>query len=146
MFWSELQKFKPELFQRYTGIKLPTFLKMVEVVKDYENNHKNYRSKPFKYGIEDRVLIMLDYYREYPTFFHLGVKYKIHESTAYRIVTKLEDILIKSGAFNLPKKSSIPSNTQIEVVIIDASESPIERPKKSKHQKANYSGKKNDTL
>lgn len=131
MFWSELQKFKPDKFQRYTGVKLPTFLKMIEVVKDYESTHKNHRSKPFKYDIEDRTLIMLDYYREYPTFFHLGVKYNIHESTAYRLVTKLENILIKSGSFNLPNKKTTYSNN-FEVIVIDATESPIERPKKTK--------------
>jgi hypothetical protein len=146
MFWSELQKLSLDKFQRYTGIKLPTFHKMIEVVKDYENTHKNHRSKPFKYDVEDRILIMLDYYREYPTFFHLAVKYNIHESTAYRIVTKLEDILVKSGAFSLPKKNAILSDTQLEIIVVDASESPIERPKKSKHQKKHYSGKKNDTL
>ena len=39
MHWSELQKLKPEHFQRYTGIKFPTFHKMTEVVKEYELNN-----------------------------------------------------------------------------------------------------------
>ena len=36
MFWSELQKLKPDKFQRYTGVKLPTYLKMIELVKGHE--------------------------------------------------------------------------------------------------------------
>ena len=135
MFWSELQKLKPDKFQRYTGVKLPTYLKMIELVQEYENINRNHRSRKFKYNIEDRILIMLDYYREYPTFFHLGVKYGIHESTAYRIVTNIENILIKSKAFSLPGKKILTNpTTNFEIVVIDATESPIERPKKTRNK------------
>ena len=119
---------------------------MVEMVKLFELENRNNRSRKHKYSIEDRILIMLCYYREYPTYFHLGLKYNISESTAFRTVIYIENILIKSGAFNLPKKSSIASDTEIETIVVYASESPIERPKSSKHQKLNYSGKKNGTL
>jgi Helix-turn-helix of DDE superfamily endonuclease len=145
MYWNNLKLLTPDKFQRYTGIKLPTFERMVETVKTWELLNRNNRSKPHNFSIEDRILIMLCYYREYITFFHLALKYQIHESTAFRIVVKIENILIKSGAFSLPKSSSIPTDTTLEVVVIDASESPIERPKSTKHQKKNYSGKKNDT-
>lgn len=132
MYWSEIQTLDDAKFQRYTGVKKPTFFKMVEVIKDYEVEHKNKFSKPFKYSLEDRLLIMLDYYREYPTFFHLGIKYRIHESTAYRIVTKIEKILIQSRKFSLPKKREIEDNTEIQVIIVDASEQEVQRPKKNK--------------
>ena len=146
MFWINLQKISPQQFQRYTGVKLLTFDKMVEMVKLFESKNRNNRSRKHKYCIEDRVLIMLCYYREYPTYFHFGLKYNISESTACRTVIYIENILIKSRAFNLPKKTSVASDTEIEVIVIDASESPIERPKSAKHQKLNYSGKKNDIL
>jgi Helix-turn-helix of DDE superfamily endonuclease len=144
MYWNNLKLLTPDKFQRYTGIKLPTFERMVETVKTWELLNRNNRSRPHNFSIEDRILMMLCYYREYITFFHLALKYQIHESTAFRIVVKIENILIKSGAFSLPKSSSVPSDTTLEVVVIDASESPIERPKSTKHQKKNYSGKKND--
>ena len=49
-----------------------------------------------------------------------------------RIVHRVEDKLIKSRKFSLPgKKALVSSNAQWEVVIIDAGESPIERPKKN---------------
>jgi len=39
---------------------------------------------------------------------------------------------MKSGEFRLPGKKALqPSDTVIEVVLIDATEQPIERPKKS---------------
>jgi hypothetical protein len=41
------------------------------------------------------------------------------------------DILIKSKHFSLPgKKALLKSDTEFETILIDASESPIERPKK----------------
>ena len=75
---------------------------------------------------------MLMYYREYRTFFHISVTYGISEAQCWRIVRKLEDILIKSELFHLPGKKQL-TNTDMdwEVVVIDVGESPIERPKKN---------------
>jgi hypothetical protein len=43
----------------------------------------------------------------------------------------MEDTLIKSKTFSLPgKKALLKSNAEFEVILIDATESPIERPKK----------------
>jgi hypothetical protein len=75
---------------------------------------------------------MLHYYREYPTFFHLADIYNLHESTAQRIVIKMEDILIKSQKFSLPKKEELLQLKQEDIVIIDVTETPIERPKKNR--------------
>lgn len=75
---------------------------------------------------------MLHYYREYPTFFHLGDIYNIHESTVQRIVVKIEDILIKSGKFSLPKRSEINHLEQEDIVVVDVTETSIERPKKNR--------------
>lgn len=46
----------------------------------------------------------LEYWREYRTYFHIGNSWVVNESTVYRIVKKVENILIKSGLFNLPEK------------------------------------------
>ncbi|MEG3997611.1 transposase family protein [Microcoleus sp. SVA1B1] len=82
----------------------------------------------------------LSYLREYPTFFHLGIKWGINESNAYRIVIRTEKALIKSGLFNLPgKKILYQSQNEIETVAVDVSEHEIERPQKK--QKKYYSGK-----
>jgi Helix-turn-helix of DDE superfamily endonuclease len=47
------------------------------------------RGKISKFSIEDQVLIFLEYYKENRTFFHIGTTYGVHESTIYRIVTKI---------------------------------------------------------
>jgi hypothetical protein len=72
------------------------------------------------------------YYREYRTFFYISVAYGISEARCWRIVRKMETILIKSKLFHLlGKKQLTDSNMNWEVVVIDARESPIERPKKT---------------
>ena len=73
----------------------------------------------------------LEYMREYRTYFHIGQGYGVSESTAQRISRRVEDTLIKDKQFALPgRKALLKSDAVIEVVLIDASESPVERPKK----------------
>jgi hypothetical protein len=75
----------------------------------------------------------LMYWREYRTQFHIAGSYGISEATVCRTLKKVEDALMRSGEFRLPGKKVLqPSDTLIEIVLVDASEQPIERPKKSK--------------
>ncbi len=74
----------------------------------------------------------LEYWREYRTYLHIGHSYGVSESTAYRNIRWCEDTLIKSGAFTLPgKKALVGSDRAYEVVLIDATETPVERPQKN---------------
>jgi len=132
MYWKNLSKKPAAYFQRKTGIKRGTFDAMVEVVKESITKRKTKRGNDPTYSIEDNLLIMLHYYREYPTFFHLGDIYDLHESTVQRIVRNYEDILIKSGKFSLPNHKELLELSDEDVVLIDVTETPIERPKKNK--------------
>ena len=81
---------------------------------------------------EDQLLMTLMYWREYRTEFHIGLTYGVSEATVCRTIRKIENVLMKSGEFRLPGRKALqPSDTLIEVVLIDATEQPIERPKKS---------------
>ncbi len=94
---------------------------------------KNARgSKPNKILMEDRLLMALEYLREYRTYFHISQSFGISESTCFRNVRWIENVLIKSKEFSLPgRKVLIKSDHKFEVVLIDATESPIERPQKN---------------
>ena len=71
------------------------------------------------------------YWREYRTEFHIGLTYGVSEATVCRTIKKVENVLIKSEQFHLPGKKALQSGeTVFEVVLIDATEQPIERPKK----------------
>lgn len=76
----------------------------------------------------------LEYIREYRTYFHIGQSYGISESSAYKTVKWVEDILIKHPDFALPgRKALAKSDIEYETILIDTTESPIERPKKDKN-------------
>jgi transposase len=75
----------------------------------------------------------LEYIRKYRTYFHISQIYGISESTAYKTIMWIEDTLIKHPDFALPgRKALLNSDVEYEIVLIDATETPIERPKKSK--------------
>jgi hypothetical protein len=104
---------------------------MIAIVKRAENKKASKRGKPPHLSVEDRLLMSLEYLREYRTYFHLGQSYGLSESACYRNCRWVENTLIKSKAFCLPgKKALLKSNTGIEVILMDATETPIERPKK----------------
>lgn len=54
------------------------------------------------------------------------------ESSAWQSIRWCEDTLIKSGQFTLPGKKSLrESGRNYEVVLVDVTETPVERPKKA---------------
>lgn len=126
------QDLTKENFRRLTGIKRTTFEKMIGILKEKEVEKNRLGARPNKISLEERLLMWLEYMREYTTYFHTATKHKISESTCFRNCVWIEDILIKSKEFKLPNKKEFVNNVDIEVVVVDASESPIQRPKKNK--------------
>lgn len=129
-------------FRQVTGVNISTFNTMVEVLKvSYAEVHKK-RGRNRELSIEDMLLMMLEYYKEYRTFDCIGASYGITKSNVCRTIQWVENVLIRCGLFSLAgKKALIDPNTEVEVVLVDSTEMPIERPRKG--QKRYYSGKKN---
>jgi hypothetical protein len=122
-----------EGFRRLTGIKRTTFLVMLGILREAEVLLKARGGKPNKLTMEERLLMALEYLREYRTYFHISRSYGISESACYRNIRWVEDTLIKDKQFSLPgRKALLKSDMEYELVLIDATESPIERPKKNK--------------
>jgi hypothetical protein len=119
-------------FRRKTGVKRNTFGKMVEIVKASEVARKKLLGRPLKLSYEDQVLMALEYLKEYRTYFSLAQLYGISEANTYKIVKKVEDILIKAKEFRLPNRKAVYEDIDIEAIVVDATESSIERPKKNK--------------
>jgi Helix-turn-helix of DDE superfamily endonuclease len=119
-------------FRRKTGVKRKTFHTMVELVTQAESDRKKLSGRPQKLSYEDQVLLCLEYLREYRTYFSIAAIYGISEANAYKICKKIEDILIQSRTFRLPNRKEVYDHLDIEVVVVDASESGIERPQKNK--------------
>ena len=133
MKYKRIEALVDEKFRRLTGVKRRTFDKMVGLLKEANNIKKNKGGRNNKLCIEDMLLIALEYLREYRTYFHIGQSYGVSESSAYKTIKWVEDILIKHPDFALPgRKALLKSDIDYELVLIDATESPIERPKKDK--------------
>ena len=133
MRYESLKEFKDEEFRRLTGVKRSTFEKMIGILEEAEKKKKRVGGKPNKLAMEDRLLMALEYIREYRTYFHVAASYKISESACYRNIRWIEDVLIKHPDFALPgRKALLKSDVEYEVVLIDATETAIERPKKNK--------------
>ena len=130
MKWTTIKDISDSRFQRLTGVKRTTFNQMLSIVDVSKPSGK--RGRPSILCNADKLLMMLMYYREYRTFFHISVTYGISEPQTGRIIRQMEELLINNKLFHLPgKKSLLQDNTQWEVVIVDVTESSIERPKKS---------------
>jgi hypothetical protein len=120
-----------EQFRRLTGVKRSTFDKMLEILEESIKKRDANSGRKKKLSIEDCLLMALEYLREYRTYFHVSQSYGVSESNTYKIIRWVEDTLIKHPAFALPgRKALLKSDMEYEVILIDAAETPIERPKK----------------
>ena len=134
MSYEQIKDLQPALFKRYCGVKPETFQKMVEVISDHLARTRIKTGRPPKLSIEDQLLLTLEYWREYRTFFHIARSWGVHESSVCRTIRRMEDVLTKSKAFTLPGKKKLHmSDHELEFIVVDVAETPIERPKKSKN-------------
>jgi len=133
MKYPQIQGLEAEKFRRLTGVKRSTFEKMISILKEADIKKKSQGGRKSKLCIEDQLLMALEYIREYRTYFHTSQSYGVSESSAYKTIKWVENTLIKHPDFSLPgRKALLKSDMEYELVLIDATESPIERPKKDK--------------
>jgi hypothetical protein len=130
MLYSKVVKLSKAEFKRLTGVKKQTFELMLKILSvQYAVDHEQ-GGKPSGLTIEDRLLMALEYWREYRTYFHIGNSYECSESQAYKLIKWVENTLIRSGVFNIPGKNELHTLDKEAVILIDVTESPVERPKK----------------
>jgi hypothetical protein len=144
MTYEQIKKLSDKEFKRFCGVQPQLFEEMANVLRQKVPESKNRGAQP-KLRVEEQLLIALEYWREYRTYFHIAHSWGVHESTVCRTVHRVEDELIKSGKFNLPGNIALAdAETEWSAVIIDVGESPIERPKKNSN--VTTAGKKRDIL
>ena len=141
MRYEDIKNRNDKDFKRLTGVEHQTFKHMVAVLESEMPS----LGRPPKLKRADQLLMTLMYWREYRTQFHIAQAYGISESAVCRTIQKVEDTLMNSGQFRLPGKKALqPSDTVIEIVVVDVTEQPIERPKKNNVSTTVV--KRNDTL
>lgn len=127
MRYETIEHLKDTDFKRLTGVQRETFEEMLKVV---EKGMRDF-GRPPKLSRADQLLLTLMYWREYRTEFHIAQSYGVSEATVCRTIRKVEDVLVRSKKFRLPGKKTLqPSDTVFEVILVDVSEQPVERPKK----------------
>lgn len=150
MRYLEYYRLSNKVFRRIVGVKKETFDLMVEEVK-FSSRGKRGR-KP-KLCSEDRVMLCLRYLREYVTFLSIGATFGVSECVAFYTHVAVEKILVKSKHFQIGGKKSLLEKRNSSLIITDATESVIERPRipvkdqkriknRRNKQKKYYSGKK----
>jgi hypothetical protein len=145
MDYESIKNLKLEDFKRLTGIDKNTFQEMVKIVKEYVKINKKAGRKN-KLSIENQILLTLEYFREYRTYFHLGKEVGLNESNVCRTIHKIEKILVESKSLSLPGKKVLNSSEfwgKSEItIVIDVTETEIERPQK-KQKKITVAKRKN---
>lgn len=131
----------PQIFSRLTGVSTELFSEMVEKIRPlWELRRDNFceggRSHNLS-GPEEHLMAMLIYYRCYITYIFMGFLFNCHETTVMRSVRRIERIAVK--VIHIEKNRQI-SRDEAEYLITDATEQPIQRPKR--RQKRYFSGKK----
>ena len=121
-------------FKRMHGVKMHTFRRMKEILdKEYEEMHKKGGSPP-KMSAEDKLYATLKYLREYRTMESIAADYGVSKSTICESIQWVENTLTKNGTFKLPGKRALKeAGGSIVYAVIDVTESPINRPKKTKN-------------
>jgi hypothetical protein len=121
-------------FKQLFGIKRETFYNMLEVLEPaYEQLHKLGGKPATKLRVEDRLLVTLQYWREYRTLEHLAYEYNTVVSNVHKAIEWVENTLIADGRYHLPgKKVLMDDEKKPRAVAIDVTEHPIERPKKNR--------------
>ena len=131
MTYEQFKTLKPSAFKRRGGVHPETFEQMTEVLRP-DLDRRGKRGGQAKLRVEDQLILVLEYWREYRTQFHIATSGGLSEPIVCRIIHKVESLLMDSGKFRSSGKKQLDQNAdKWDVVVVDVTESPIQRPKKN---------------
>jgi hypothetical protein len=141
---------KPATFRQFTGLTVPEFDRLRDELQPAlaarqakAQTRRPRRRKPGagrkpKLGPDDRLLLVLMYYRIYVTQAVLGGLFGVDAGTACRIIRAVG--LALAGVFRVPERKVRLGADEMAEAFVDATEQPTHRPKR--RQRRYYSGKK----
>ena len=106
MRYEELTRYSDSEFKRLVGVPRPLFQEMVEILHHAEGL-KRKSGRPHTLSMENQLLLTLNYLRSYGTQLELSAHYHIAESNVNRTIKKVEDALVQSRRFTLPKRKPL---------------------------------------
>ena len=133
-FYAKAEQLKDKEFKQIIGVEKATFDAMIKILKEaYEGKQRKWRGgRKKKLTMENQLLMTLKYLRQYVTQKELAFEFEVGEATVCDTIRWVEDTLIKDGSFSLPGKKVLLEDDSIEVVLVDVTECPVERPQKNK--------------
>ena len=123
--YEELKGLNDTKFKRLIGVKREIFEFQTAILEDaLKEKHRQGGRRP-KLAVEDILLLMYGYLRDYTTFLKLGMYFCLDESNAYRWTIWAESVLSSYMAedFDLTKLD------KSKEYIVDVTECTVERPK-----------------
>ena len=126
-------------FSRLIGMSPEAFAKLHKAMeKPWQAHLKKHKKqgRPRKLPLSDLIFMTLLYYRTYLPQVFIGELFGLNDSNVCRNIQEVEPLLAKVVSI----KKRVLTAEEARALIIDATESPIERPIHG--QKAYYSGKK----
>jgi len=140
----------PNAFRQLTGIAPDAFDRtLAQLTPRYEQADARRKDRPGRkrkpgagrkhaLGLDDRLLMLLIYYRTYATHALLGFLFGVDDSAVGRNINPLQPLL--AGIFRIPERRVALDPEDIRELFFDATERPTRRP--ARGQKEFYSGKK----
>lgn len=131
---------KRNYLRRISGVKCEKFEKIAERIRPAwraVQKRKRVAGRPYVVGdLREHLLLLLIYYRTYTTHLFLAQIFKVDEATICRAIRRIA--LLAEQILKI-KPERLLSEESLKLLIVDATEQRIERPK---NQRAYYSGKK----
>ena len=135
----EISRIKIRL-QRMTGVKYENFQKFVSRLNRSwraVQRRKLVAGRPYGVGaLREHLLLLLIYYRTYTTHLFLAQIFHVDEATICRAIKRVAPLAERILKI---KPEKLLSENDLQLLIVDATEQRIERPK---NQRDYYSGKK----
>jgi DDE superfamily endonuclease/Helix-turn-helix of DDE superfamily endonuclease len=140
----------PNAFRQLTGITPAAFDRtLAQLTPRYEQAEARRKDRPGRrrrpgagrkhaLGLDDRLLMLLIYYRTYATHALLGFLFGVDDSAVGRNINPLQPLL--AGIFRIPERRVALDPEDIRELFFDATERPTRRP--GRGQREFYSGKK----
>lgn len=114
MRYEHLKRYSDSEFKRLVGVPRELFSEMVSVIHNAELKKRRH-GRRHSLSLEDQLLLTLNYLRLYTTQLSLSASYGIAESNVNRTIHKIENILVKSRRFALPKKAVVTEDEDLIV-------------------------------
>jgi predicted DNA-binding protein YlxM (UPF0122 family) len=129
---ARISKLKKSEYSELFGVRKDTFDKMLCILETaFEDQHRR-GGRPSRLSVLDKLVVTLGYYHDYRTMSNIAFDYDVSKSRISDAVKWVETTLSTDGTFALPSKRELVNpDTEIVVVIVDATECETERKKKT---------------